>query len=76
MGSILQPRVNLALMRLDVAGYECKVLEGMGALGGRALVIKTTLDIALLKGYKCSNSDLIQRLNDLGFKGRKPLLGL
>jgi len=54
LDSIVSEEAHIELLKLDVEGYECKVLEGMGTLLKRTQTISTEVNDHYLKRNDCS----------------------
>lgn len=66
LDSILNAGLDIKLMKMDVQGYECKVMEGMaGEVASSIDAIKFEWAHKWLAGQKCY--DLIPRLHNYGF---------
>lgn len=59
--------INIKLLKLDAQGFECRILEGMGAeLASKIDILKFEWAKKWLLGQECH--DLLPRLRDFGFK--------
>jgi len=64
--SVLKPGYNIALMKLDVSGFECEILKGMGhAFASTVQHIHFDKTDRFLHAHGCTN--LLLKLRELGF---------
>lgn len=67
LDNMLKPSVKVGLVKLDVEGFECRVLEGMGVqIPGRIDRVKFEYSRKLLHPVGCTN--LLQRFEGLGLE--------
>jgi len=58
---------NLLLIKMDVQGYECNVIDGGLEMFRAAKGIKTEVALRWLEGQGCSGEGLLQRIEKAGF---------
>jgi hypothetical protein len=58
---------NVPLMKMDVQGFECNVVDGMSAVLKRIGRIATEMSGKWLKAQGCSDAGLVNRMRDADF---------
>eukprot|EP00578_Thalassiosira_sp_NH16_P006298 CAMPEP_0181121866 /NCGR_PEP_ID=MMETSP1071-20121207/24984_1 /TAXON_ID=35127 /ORGANISM="Thalassiosira sp., Strain NH16" /LENGTH=362 /DNA_ID=CAMNT_0023206749 /DNA_START=96 /DNA_END=1184 /DNA_ORIENTATION=- len=67
LSNILSPQVNIPLMKLDIQGFECEVLQGLTPeLAANIAKIKFEVAPKWLLSHNCK--DLYQHFTNLGFR--------
>ena len=59
---LFNPKIEIALFKLDVEGFECKALAGMGNLLSRVNIMRTEVAPHILRGHGCDTAPLMQQL--------------
>jgi hypothetical protein len=63
---LLRPEaVSIGLLKLDVEGYECKALAGLGELASHVNVLRTEVAPHILRGHDCSTEQIMQQLHSI-----------
>ena len=62
--SLQESNSLIPLMKMDVQGYECRVIEGMTTLVRQVDQVYTELDDEILKFHGCSSVGLMERLTE------------
>jgi hypothetical protein len=62
LDAVLHPSIDVALFKLDVEGFECKALDGMGVLLQRVNILRTEVAPHLLTPHGCATAGLMDRL--------------
>jgi FkbM family methyltransferase len=60
-------KLTIPVVKMDVQGFECRVLYGGKRVFGIAKSIKTEMAEKWLEGAGCSGDGLLQRIHDLNF---------
>jgi FkbM family methyltransferase len=61
------PGWNAPLLKIDAQGFECRIMDGMGAVLDRIRAIGTEIAQAWLLGQGCSDAGYFDRLRAAGF---------
>jgi hypothetical protein len=59
---------NLPLLKIDAQGFECRIMDGMGAVQDHIRAIGTEIAQSWLVGQGCSDAGYLDRMRAAGFE--------